>query len=53
MAKDDPLVSHKTFESIEKLPDNVHVYLTDNGGHLGYLGIPGINGVQMDGQFDY
>lgn len=36
-AKDDPIVDYSVIESI-KVPDNVEVLITDQGGHLGYLG---------------
>ena len=39
LSEDDPLISWESFNEIN-IPDNVEVYLTKNGGHLGYLGSP-------------
>ncbi len=38
-AKDDPLVSHSTLDSVE-IPFNVQIFKTQRGGHLGFLGNP-------------
>jgi predicted alpha/beta-fold hydrolase len=39
LAEDDPLVSPTSLDELE-LPDNVEVFKTKQGGHLGYLGHP-------------
>lgn len=42
-ASDDPLIDASVFNHIA-LPPNVEVYYTTYGGHLGFLGIPGMPG---------
>ncbi len=42
-AKDDPIVDTNIL-SVLKIPENVEVIITDNGGHLGYLGSFGKEG---------
>ena len=42
-ARDDPIVDCRHFD-FTALPSNVKVMMTDNGGHLGYLGVPGQQG---------
>lgn len=37
LAKDDPIISHHSLDHI-KLPQNVSVFKTKKGGHMGYLG---------------
>jgi predicted alpha/beta-fold hydrolase len=39
LSEDDPLVSWEIFNEIN-IPNNVDVFITKNGGHLGYLGKP-------------
>lgn len=39
ISEDDPIISHTSFNEIE-IPENMEVYLTKHGGHLGYLGSP-------------
>ena len=39
LSEDDPLVSWQSFDEVE-VPQNMEVYVTKNGGHLGYLGSP-------------
>jgi len=41
-AKDDPLVPSATFENLRPSP-NVVVHMTEHGGHLGYVGAPGVD----------
>ena len=36
---DDPIVSSKSLDDLE-LPDNISIYYTEKGGHLGYLTSP-------------
>lgn len=38
-SQDDPIIAMPAFESIQ-LPENVEVYTTKNGGHMGYLSSP-------------
>jgi predicted alpha/beta-fold hydrolase len=38
-SKDDPIIATHVIESIS-LPDNVSIFLTEKGGHMGYLGNP-------------
>jgi hypothetical protein len=38
-SEDDPIVSSKTLDEI-KLPENIRVFKTKRGGHLGYLSSP-------------
>lgn len=42
-SRDDPIVDCNLFDQ-KGLPDNVDVLITERGGHLGYLGIPGQKG---------
>lgn len=42
-SKDDPIVDCNLLDQ-KDLPNNVEVVITENGGHLGYLGIPGQKG---------
>ncbi|QVL56919.1 MAG: alpha/beta fold hydrolase [Simkaniaceae bacterium] len=42
-ARDDPIVDCNLLNH-SGLPDNVEVLITENGGHLGYLGVPGKKG---------
>lgn len=42
-SRDDPIVDCNLLNQ-DGLPDNVDVIITDRGGHLGYLGIPGQKG---------
>ena len=42
-AEDDPIIDASMLDNIE-LPDNISVYKTARGGHLGYLGAPGSEG---------
>jgi len=42
-AKDDPIVDCNVMENV-KVPDHVNIIVTDQGGHLGYLGTPGQEG---------
>jgi predicted alpha/beta-fold hydrolase len=37
LSEDDPIVSSKSLDDV-KIPDNINIYKTKNGGHLGYLG---------------
>jgi predicted alpha/beta-fold hydrolase len=37
LSEDDPIVSAKSLDDLD-LPDNVRVYRTKQGGHLGYIG---------------
>ncbi len=39
LSKDDPIVSYSSFENLI-LPSNIQIYMTQKGGHLGYLGYP-------------
>jgi len=39
-AEDDPIIDHRDIDSVV-LPENVDVHKTKNGGHLGFLGMPG------------
>jgi len=39
-ARDDPIVDYSAMKHI-KIPNNVQIFITDKGGHLGYLGMPG------------
>ncbi len=39
VSEDDPIISSSSFNEIS-IPENMEVYLTKNGGHLGYLGSP-------------
>jgi uncharacterized protein len=43
LAIDDPLIDASVFDDA-MLPWNVQVYYTNRGGHLGFLGIPGLPG---------
>ncbi len=38
-SEDDPIIPSNLLDSI-KLPDNIRVYKTKYGGHMGYLGSP-------------
>ena len=42
-SRDDPIVDCNLLDQ-SNLPKNVEVVITENGGHLGYLGIPGQKG---------
>lgn len=42
-SRDDPIVDCNLLDQ-EGLPENIDVLITDHGGHLGYLGIPGQKG---------
>lgn len=42
-ALDDPIVDC-TVVDFKEVPENVDILITENGGHLGYLGIPGQEG---------
>ncbi|MCB1067047.1 YheT family hydrolase [Simkania negevensis] len=42
-AKDDPIVDCNVMEDVP-VPHNVDIVVTDQGGHLGYLGMPGQEG---------
>lgn len=42
-AKDDPIVDCNVMENVP-VPDNVNILITERGGHLGYLGMPGQKG---------
>lgn len=37
LSKDDPIVSWQSFYGIE-IPQNMDLYMTEKGGHIGYLG---------------
>ena len=37
LSKDDPIVSWRSFSDLD-IPENMDVYITNYGGHLGYLG---------------
>ena len=37
---DDPIIDSNDVEEVT-LPDNIEIYKTDRGGHLGFIGIPG------------
>lgn len=39
ISKDDPIISHESFNEIS-IPENMEVYLTEKGGHLGFLANP-------------
>ena len=39
-SEDDPLVYPNSLTDLEEHPENIEVYSTKNGGHLGYLGNP-------------
>lgn len=38
-AEDDPVIPHARLDN-ESLPNNIEIYKTKNGGHMGYLGNP-------------
>ena len=38
-AEDDPIVSHRALDQY-KLPDNIEIFKTKKGGHMGFLGNP-------------
>ncbi|MBI5274669.1 MAG: alpha/beta fold hydrolase [Chlamydiales bacterium] len=40
LSEDDPIVDPNDIDTVQ-LPDNVDVYKTDKGGHMGYIGLPG------------
>lgn len=40
ISKDDPIISSAAIEK-EIFPPNLHVFMTQKGGHMGYLGTPG------------
>ncbi|WP_420420589.1 YheT family hydrolase [Simkania sp.] len=42
-AKDDPIVDCNVMDDVS-VPQNVDILVTEQGGHLGYLGIPGQEG---------
>ncbi len=42
-ARDDPIVDCKVLEGID-IPEQVDILITERGGHLGYLGMPGKGG---------
>lgn len=42
-ARDDPIVDCNVLDSVT-VPDTVNILITEHGGHLGYLGIPGQKG---------
>ena len=42
-SRDDPIVDCNFLEK-EGIPENVEILITENGGHLGFLGIPGQKG---------
>ncbi|MDJ0651862.1 MAG: alpha/beta fold hydrolase [Simkaniaceae bacterium] len=42
-SRDDPIVGCHLLDQMS-LPKNVDVIITENGGHLGYLGVPGQKG---------
>lgn len=42
-AQDDPIISTHVVENI-LLPKNIEIHISKQGGHLGYLGIPGTKG---------
>ena len=35
---------YKVLSPFEEVPENVKILITENGGHLGYLGTPGQKG---------
>ncbi|QDX28721.1 hydrolase [Dickeya poaceiphila] len=37
-AKDDPFMTPEAIPDISQLPDNIHYYLTEHGGHVGFVG---------------
>lgn len=39
-SEDDPIIKLQDFQNFV-MPDNVHLYRTKKGGHLGYLSMPG------------
>ena len=39
-SQDDPIVDHTILETVE-LPANIEIKVTKQGGHMGYLGVPG------------
>ncbi len=39
-SRDDPIVNYNVLKQI-KIPSNVRIFITDKGGHVGYLGMPG------------
>ncbi len=41
-SRDDPIIEPETFEGWQ-LPDNIEVFVTKKGGHMGYLGRMGKN----------
>jgi hypothetical protein len=41
-SRDDPLVPVELFEQLEP-PDSITLYLTDHGGHLGFIGQQGFD----------
>ena len=43
LSKDDPIISAESFEKIN-FAEKTEVFVTQNGGHMGYLGTPGSNG---------
>lgn len=40
LSEDDPLISSTSLDELS-LPEHIQIYKTKNGGHLGFLGIPG------------
>ncbi len=38
-AKDDPIIDHQVLDNV-LLPENISIYKTEKGGHLGFLGRP-------------
>jgi uncharacterized protein len=40
-AADDPFIDFQLIERIKKIPSSVDVYLTEKGGHMGFLGWSG------------
>jgi predicted alpha/beta-fold hydrolase len=43
IAEDDPLIPAASFDALQP-PDNVLLHRTTHGGHLGYVGKPGVDG---------
>ncbi len=48
LSEDDPIIDPCDIDTV-KLPENVHVYKTDKGGHMGYIGSPGKEFYWLDG----
>jgi predicted alpha/beta-fold hydrolase len=48
LSEDDPIIDPTDINTVS-VPENVHVCITDKGGHMGYVGLPGKEFYWLDG----